>query len=245
MPAPLKKLLLGFVLLFLLPIAAHAALYWSRGWSESWARADWSSAGILPPARADAPAMVRVFAARTGRWRGIFAVHSWIVIKEAGGRYERFDVVGWGEPVRRDGYAPDGRWFGNAPETVFAADGPAAAALLPKMRAAIDGYRYAARGDYRVWPGPNSNTFVATVLAAVPEIGIALPPTAIGKDFPVDGDWIGTTPSATGLRVTLGGYLGFQLGWVEGIELNILGAVAGLDLRRPGVKLPGFGRLGV
>jgi len=31
---------------------------------------------------------------------------------------------------------------------------------------------------------------------------------------------------------------------VEGIEVNFLGLVAGLDLRRPAVKLPGFGRIG-
>ena len=41
-----------------------------------------------------------------------------------------------------------------------------------------------------------------------------------------------------------GGYLGLALGWVEGIEINFLGAVFGLDLRRPAVKLPGLGRLG-
>ena len=33
--------------------------------------------------------------------------------------------------------------------------------------------------------------------------------------------------------------------WVEGIEFNFLGLVAGIDLRHPGVKLPGFGRLGI
>jgi hypothetical protein len=36
-----------------------------------------------------------------------------------------------------------------------------------------------------------------------------------------------------------------KLGWVEGIELDLLGLVAGLDLRQPGVKLPGYGRIGV
>jgi hypothetical protein len=33
--------------------------------------------------------------------------------------------------------------------------------------------------------------------------------------------------------------------WVEGLEVNVLGLVAGLDLRHPAVKLPGFGRIGV
>jgi hypothetical protein len=29
------------------------------------------------------------------------------------------------------------------------------------------------------------------------------------------------------------------------VEVNLLGLVAGLDLRHPGVKLPGFGRIGL
>ena len=36
-----------------------------------------------------------------------------------------------------------------------------------------------------------------------------------------------------------------KVGWVEGFEVNLLGLVAGLDLRHPAVKLPGFGRIGV
>jgi hypothetical protein len=35
------------------------------------------------------------------------------------------------------------------------------------------------------------------------------------------------------------------VGWVEGIELNFFGGVLGLDLRRPALKFPGIGRLGV
>jgi hypothetical protein len=71
-----------------------------------------------------------------------------------------------------------------------------------------------------------------------------LPPTAIGKDFPYDNAMVGRTPSGTGLRVSLGGYLGLTVGWVEGVELNFLGAVIGIDLRRPALKLPGLGRIG-
>ena len=55
----------------------------------------------------------------------------------------------------------------------------------------------------------------------------------------------GWTPSGTGIRLSLGGYLGLTLGFVEGIEINFLGAVLGLDIRRPAVKLPGIGRLGM
>jgi len=53
-----------------------------------------------------------------------------------------------------------------------------------------------------------------------------LPPTAIGKDFPVDRRLIGLSTSRTGVRINLGGYVGFTLGWVEGVEINLLNAVA-------------------
>jgi hypothetical protein len=43
----------------------------------------------------------------------------------------------------------------------------------------------------------------------------------------------------------LSGYAGLKVGWVEGIEINFLGLVAGLDVRYPAVKLPGYGRVGI
>jgi hypothetical protein len=86
---------------------------------------------------------------------------------------------------------------------------------------------------------------VAAVLDAVPEAAVALPPNAIGKDYPYDGRWFRRTASGTGMRLSLGGYAGLTVGWVEGVEVNILGAVAGFDFRRPALKLPGLGRLGM
>ena len=74
---------------------------------------------------------------------------------------------------------------------------------------------------------------------------MVLPPTAIGKDYPYRGDWFGSTPSGTGVFASLGGYLGLTVGWIEGLEINFLGAVVGLDIRRPALKLPGVGRLGM
>ena len=96
-----------------------------------------------------------------------------------------------------------------------------------------------------MWPGPNSNSFTAYVLGAIPEAGIALPPTAVGKDWRVDRSMLGLTPSGTGLQLSIAGVLGVTVGWVEGIEINVLGLVAGLDLRRPALKLPGIGRIGL
>jgi hypothetical protein len=72
-----------------------------------------------------------------------------------------------------------------------------------------------------------------------------LPPTAIGKDFPYSGRWWGVTSSGTGVFATLAGYVGLTLGWVEGFEFNFFGAVLGFDIRRPALKLPGIGRVGI
>ena len=237
----MKTVALLFALLWLLPLGVSALMYRLGDAPSDWWGADRSSAGLLPPAAAHPAALVRVLAAPTVSWRGVVAVHSWIVVKPEGARaYTRYDYTAWGDPIRIDGFVPDGRWFGRAPELVFAADGAEAAALIPRIRAAVESYQWRHRGDYRAWPGPNSNTFVAAVLDGLP---VALPPTAIGKDFPHDGRWLRWT--ATGFRLTLGGYAGLTLGWVEGIELNILGGVVGVDLRRPALKLPGLGRLGM
>ena len=240
-----RKMLTGILALFLLPLAAHAAFYASKDRPASFRQADWSSVGMLPPATADRDARLLVMTGRTGRWKGIFAVHSWVVLKpENATTWTRYDVVGWGQPVRTNGWAPDARWFGNMPHVLLDVRGPQAAALIPRVQATVADYAYREYGDYRVWPGPNSNTFTATVLRTVPELQVTLPANAVGKDFR-DWPYAGLTDSRTGVEVSLWGLLGFKAGWVEGIEFNFLGLVAGLDLRHPGVKLPGFGRIGL
>ncbi|WP_043539759.1 DUF3750 domain-containing protein, partial [Salinarimonas rosea] len=240
------------LLLFVLPLGTHAAWWMSRdAMPTRWSTADWSSAGLLPAdARAAPQALVRVYAARTGRWRGVFAHHTWIVIKQAGApAYTRFDKVGWGSPIRVDGWAADGRWYSNPPQVVLALDGDAAQAAIPALRAAIEAYPFDGRGDYRAWPGPNSNTFVAHVLEEAarshPELAVALPPTALGKDWTPQSVRAGLSASGTGLRLGAAGWASVTIGWVEGLEINLMGFVAGLDLRRPALKLPGWGRIGM
>jgi hypothetical protein len=228
-----------------LPIALSGISFLLGDRHSNWRTADRSSSGLLPDPSQHADAVIRVYAARTVRWRGIFAVHSWIVVKERGApRYTRYDYTAWGDPIRIDGFVPDGRWFGAIPDTVVSVDGDIAARLIPKIRAVIEKYRFSAYGDYRPWPGPNSNTFVQAALDAVPELKAVLPPTAIGKDYPYRGEWFGVTASGTGIFASLGGYLGLTIGWVEGVELNLFGAVVGFDLRRPALKVPGVGRIG-
>src|SRR5262249_26982526 len=67
-----------------------AAFYYFCHPIADWKSADRSSAGLLPRATPETGAVVRIFSARTIRWRGIVATHSWIVIKESGaGTYSR------------------------------------------------------------------------------------------------------------------------------------------------------------
>ena len=235
-----------FALLFLLPLGLHALWLLPQDRAESWSRADWSSARLIPAATEEPEAVVLVFAARAGRWRGVFAHHAWIVTKAEGeDRYLRYDKVGWGRPIRTNGWAADARWYGELPELVGAVRGDAAKALIPKIRAAAATYPFSENGAYAPWPGPNSNTFVNHVLAAVPEAGIVLPPTALGKDYRTDGRLFGLAPSGTGIQVALNGLAGVTLAASEGLEINLLGLVVGVDVFRPAVKLPGFGRIGM
>ncbi|MGL4259992.1 MAG: DUF3750 domain-containing protein, partial [Afipia sp.] len=85
--------LTAFLVLLFAPIGISAASYFlSDRASANWYAADRSSAGVLPSASEHPDALVRIYAARTVRWRGIVAVHSWIVFKEKGvSRYGRYD----------------------------------------------------------------------------------------------------------------------------------------------------------
>ncbi|MCB1471500.1 MAG: DUF3750 domain-containing protein [Rhodobiaceae bacterium] len=238
----LRHFSVWFALLYLLPVGVAAGMWFAQDRPMSWRQADWSSSGQL--AAPGEAAEIRVYTARAGRYKGIVAVHSWLLVKQRGARaYDRYEVVGWGDPVRRNAYVPDARWFSNEPELLAVVRGAAAEEIAPKVLSAIRSYPYSKRGTYQAWPGPNSNTFVAHVLNEVAEIGAVLPPTAVGKDFPVDGSVFRRT--ADGFRLSAGGLASLTIGLRAGIELNLLGLVAGFDILRPALKLPGIGRLGL
>lgn len=243
----LTRILLLLGVLYLLPLATHAVWWMAHDHPASFSEADWSSSGILPDAARDREAVVHVLAGRTGRWKGIFAHHTWIVAKAKGApRYSRYEVVGWGMPVRVDAYPPDGRWYSDTPVVLASLRGEAAERAIPRIRAAVAQYPHADRGSYTIWPGPNSNSFVASVLRdAAPELSASLLPTAVGKDYAEPWLSAGVTASGTGLQLSAGGFAGLSIGWVEGVEINLGGLVAGIDVRRPALKLPGWGRVGL
>ena len=78
----------------------------------------------------------------------------------------------------------------------------------------------------------------------MPELGLELPPTAIGKDYLEGGTLIASTPSGTGYQLSLLGMLGLSISYAEGLELHVLGMTIGIDPLDFAVKLPGIGRIG-
>lgn len=241
-----KRLALAFLVLYLLPVAGAVGLWMMDDKPRSWREADWSSSGMLPGPEDDREAAVYIFSAMSGGLKGAIASHGWIVTKEKdAARYDRYDKVGWGTPIRRNAYAPDARWFSNPPRLVKSVRGADAERLIPKIERAIAAYPYSQPGGYRIWPGPNSNTFVAHVLREVPEIGAVLPPDGVGRDYLPGGAFFRLDPDGRDLHLSLGGYAGLSAGLRSGFEINLLGLAAGIDFARPALKVPGFGRVGM
>lgn len=227
--------------LFALPAIAATVVWMATDRPKNWRNANWASSGMLEPPDSVPEATIHVLAARTGGLKGALSVHSWLVLKPAGATdYTRYDKVGWGTPVRRNAFAADGRWYSNEPFKVIEIRGERAARLIPEIERAIAGYPYNRPGEYRIWPGPNSNSFVAHVLRQVPEIGTTLPAMAIGRDFPTDGNWLRFAFDKWQVGVNLFGLAGFAAGTESGLELQLLGLVAGIRLAPLELDLPGF-----
>ncbi|MFB2550003.1 DUF3750 domain-containing protein [Ensifer soli] len=238
--------LLAILFVYILPTLASAGLWYLKERPDTWHSADWSSSGILPRPEADREAAVYVLSAPTGGLKGAVASHAWIVTKRKGDQtYNRYDKVGWGTPIRRNMRDADGAWYSNTPRIVVAIRGEAAERLVPEVETAIRSYPHAGAGAYRIWPGPNSNTFVAHVLRSVPTLGAVLPPDAVGRDYLPGGAFFALDEDGLDLHATLYGLLGVSAGVRSGLELHFLGLVAGLDLARPGIKIPAFGRFGI
>ncbi|MFN4143848.1 MAG: DUF3750 domain-containing protein [Aestuariivirga sp.] len=246
---PVARRILIWVSLYLtlavaVPLAAGAGLSLSRGWAESWRAADWGSSRLLPEAGAVPEAKVIILAARTGRWKSIFAEHMAIVLKPAGASsWTRYDVVGWGNPVRRNAYPADAFWYGNRPYVVAEISGAEAEALIPRVEQSVAAYPHSARGAYTVWPGPNSNSFVAWVVRQTPGFHVELPAVAIGKDYLGDGLAMARAASGTGFVVSAWGLAGLTVAAEEGLEFNLLGTGIGIDPGDLALKLPSIGKL--
>jgi len=241
---PLRFLMI-VALLLLGPLGVLA--FGNLNLDTHWSAASMASNGRAPKPSQEPEALVQVYGARAYNWRGAFGIHTWIAAKRRDAdHYAVYQVIGWNLYRGRSTVsaslveAPDFAWFNAPAELLREHRGPGVEALIDRIEAAVAAYPYPSR--YRLWPGPNSNTFTAFVARQVPELGLDLPPTAIGKDYLGGGRIFGPMPSGTGWQLSLFGLLGIGLAWEEGVEINVLGLSAGIDLNDLTLRLPGVGR---
>lgn len=234
------------VILWLIGPLAVLALGWAQIKGD-WRTASHRPVGLAPDPGSVDEAVVQVYAARAFAWRGIFSVHTWIAVKPAGARsYIRYEVIGWnvfrgGKAIVTGDHRPaDAEWFGARPVVLRELRGAEAEAVIAKLPDAVASYPWP--DVYRAWPGPNSNTFTAHVARQVPELRLALPGHALGKDYLGD-DLVAPAPSGTGWQLSWKGVVGVTLARDEGFELNLLGLTLGVDPFGGKLKLPALGPL--
>jgi hypothetical protein len=154
---------------------------------SDWRTASRESAGIAPDPSLTEEAVLQVYGADAWGWRGWFAIHTWIAAKKTGESFYRvYDVVGWrgrrGQPVMRIARdVPDRYWFGERPLLLKDHRGEGVDALIDAVDEAARTYPW--QTTYRVFPGPNSNTFIGWISRQVPELGLDLPFSAIGSGY--------------------------------------------------------------
>ncbi len=239
-------LLMGLVLLLLMgPLAVLA--FGDIDLQTPWYGSSRESTGQAPDPAVVRDAVVQVYAARTVRWRGAFGIHPWIAVKRSGAAsYTTYQVIGWrayqgGDALDRgERQSPDTQWFGAYPQLLAEHRGAGVDAMIDRIEAAAAAYPWA--GTYHLWPGPNSNTFVAYIARQVPEMGLDLPPTAIGKDYLGPTTFFARSPSGTGWQASLWGLAGVTVAREEGLEFNLLGLGFGVDFNDGKLRLPGLGR---
>lgn len=202
------------------------------------------SSHLTPEAHVISDAVIQVYAARAFNWRGIFALHTWIAVKPKNAKqYTVYQIIGWRyfrnlPALSIEADIPDRIWFNQKPKIIYEIRGVNAEKLIPKINEAANRYPYA--NNYVTWPGPNSNTFVAYIARAIPEMKLALPSNAIGKDFTGNHILI-RAPSGTGYQLTIFGCFGIMLALKEGFEINLLGFVYGISPAMLTIKLPAIG----
>lgn len=155
--------------------------------SQDWRTASRESAGIAPNPVVTEEAVLHVYGARAWGWRGWFAIHTWIAAKRTGETsYTVYDVVGWrghrGQAVMRIAKdIPDRYWFGEKPRILVEHTGAGVDKLIDDVDRAANAYPW--KTTYSVFPGPNSNTFIAWIAKQVPDLELDLPFAAIGSGY--------------------------------------------------------------
>jgi hypothetical protein len=176
----MKKVIIG--------VTAAMALLAASLWATSLALEPAGIGVALAPEPADHPEpVIQVYGADVWGFRGKFAIHTWIATKgQDEPEYTIHQVIGWRlrrgrSVVARSSGDPARPWYGSPAVLLHEVRGPGSQQLVDRVRAAVAAYPYP--DDYKMWPGPNSNSFMAWVGLEVPELGLELPAKAIGQSW--------------------------------------------------------------
>ena len=182
---------MGHILLktcnFLLLLFLQGLILTGCSHDKDWRTASRESARIAPDPASTNEAVLQVYGARAWSWRGWFAIHTWIATKHTGATaYTVYDVVGWrshhNQPVLRIALdIPDRYWYGEKPNIIKEYRGKGVDNLINAVDKAAKAYPW--KTTYKVFPGPNSNTFTGWIATQVPELELNLPFSAIGSGY--------------------------------------------------------------
>jgi hypothetical protein len=176
----LKKFTIAVMLFVVISIASL--------WVTSWAlEPEPFGAAQAPDPLDHQEAIIQVYGADVWGFRGNFAIHTWIATKaRAASDYQVYQVIGWrlrrgrsvvsiaeGNPARP--------WYGSPAILLHEIRGVAAEALIDQVHDAALSYPF--DREYKMWPGPNSNSFTAWIGLEVPGLNLDLPLKAIGQSW--------------------------------------------------------------
>ena len=178
--------LLSAVIVMIAAATASGCVVLQRA-TTNWSELERGPSGQAPDPATTSEPVVQVYAARTVGLRGLIAVHTWIAVKARDAKaYTRYEVIGWGvdrglPALRVNRSGPDNYWFGDRPERLVDLRGDGVDTIVERVEAAVAAYPYPS--TYRMWPGPNSNTFTAWIGQRVPELNLKLPTSAFGQNY--------------------------------------------------------------
>ena len=169
-------------------------------------------------------------------WYTRFAEHCWIDFKDDSGWWR----VEWNQHDPKvklfhilDGLArSDERW-----EMCVQVHAVSAGVAAKRIAAQIhdSAFEFPFQGEYRAFPGPNSNTFVDW-LARECGIGVQLPTTALGKNY---APFVRAGITAANTGVALHTFpLGLEIVLQEGATVELFGLPFGVGIWPPALKLP-------
>jgi hypothetical protein len=176
----LKKFTFGVIMFIVISIASL--------WVTSWAlEPEPVGKAMAPDPQQHEEAIIQVYGADVWGFRGNFAIHTWIATKSLGAAdYRIYQVIGWrlrrgrsvlsiteGNPARP--------WYGSPAILLHEIRGAEAEALTDRVHDAALNYPF--EMEYKMWPGPNSNSFTAWIGLEVPELNLDLPFKAIGQSW--------------------------------------------------------------